>query len=249
MDVNSTMSQQIEGRKLFVTDIHGEYRGLIELLRELDYDAFADTLIVGGDLIDRGPDSALVVRYLRTLQRMHPQRVTVLTGNHEEMLRWYLEDRSNMWLLHGGAEALASFDRTFEDETESREHLEWLLALPMMAEDDEFVYTHAGFVPGDPLREQSRDILWMPEREFYAYDRAAIVEATGGRPVVHGHTPCEFVCFDGARLNCDLGSHTYGIEELRALALVDLTGGEYAVYFCESGRVERRRLPGIRGEA
>ncbi len=245
MDVNFTMSRQTEGRKLFVTDIHGEYRGLIELLREMDYDAFTDQLIVGGDLIDRGPDSALVVRYLRTLQRMHPERVTVLTGNHEEMLRWYLEDRSKMWLLHGGAEALASFTRTFEDETESRESLDWLLALPMIAEDDEYVYTHAGFVPGVPFEEQSREILWLSEYEFYAYGREAVLQATNGRPIIHGHTPCEFICFDGARLNCDLGSHTYGIEELRALALVDLTGGEYGVYFCGSGRIERRPLAGM----
>ncbi|OWA34283.1 serine/threonine protein phosphatase [Saccharibacillus sp. O16] len=237
-------TEQNQGRKLFITDIHGEYQGLIELLREMDYDAFTDKLIVGGDLIDRGPDSALVVRYLRTLQRMHPERVTVLTGNHEEMLRWYLEDRSKMWLIHGGAEALASFERTFEDDAEMRENLNWLLELPMMAEDEQFVYTHAGFEPGVAFGEQDREILWLPEREFYAHGQEAVLEATGGRPIIHGHTPCEFICFDGARLNCDLGSHTYGIEELRALALVDLTSGEYAVYFCGSGSMERRRLTG-----
>lgn len=229
-----------EGRKLFVTDIHGEYRGLIELLREMDYDGFTDRLTVGGDLIDRGPDSALVVRYLRMLQRIHPERVTVLTGNHEEMLRWYLEKRSNMWLIHGGAEALASFDRTFEDETESRASLEWLLGLPMVAQDDEYVYTHAGFVPDQPLDAQSRDVLWMTEREFYAYPAESILRATGGKTVVHGHTPCEFICYDGARLNCDLGSHTYAIEESRGLALVDLTNGEYAVYRGGTGDVSRR---------
>ncbi|WP_172251778.1 metallophosphoesterase [Saccharibacillus deserti] len=229
-----------KGRKLFVTDIHGEYRGLIELLREMEYDAFSDRLTVGGDLIDRGPDSALVVRYLRTLHRMHPERVTVLTGNHEEMLKWYRADKTNMWLIHGGAEALASFERTFEDEAEGRENLNWLLTLPMVAEDEEYVYTHAGFAPDRPLHEQSRDILWMSEKEFYAYPCDTILQATGGRPVVHGHTPCEFICFDGARLNCDLGSQTYAIRESRALALVDLTGGEYALYNCASTEVTRR---------
>ncbi|NGZ74933.1 metallophosphoesterase [Saccharibacillus alkalitolerans] len=238
------MTPKTEERKLFVTDIHGEYRGLIELLREMDYDAFNDRLTVGGDLIDRGPDSALVVRYLRTLQLTHPERVTVLTGNHEEMLKWYRADKSKMWLIHGGAEALASFERTFEDDAESRENLDWLLTLPMVAEDDEYVYTHAGFVPDQPLYEQSRDILWMSENEFYAYSRESVLQATGGRTVVHGHTPCEFICFDGARLNCDLGSHTYAIEESRGLALVDLTGREYAVYNCGSGAVTRRRLRG-----
>ncbi|GGN98700.1 metallophosphoesterase [Saccharibacillus kuerlensis] len=236
-----------EPRKLFVTDIHGEYRGLIELLREMDYDAFTDRLTVGGDLIDRGPDSALVVRYLRTLQRMHPDRVTVLAGNHEEMLRWYRADKSNIWLIHGGAEALASFERTFEDDEESRENLDWLLTLPIMAEDDEYVYTHAGFIPDQPLHGQSRDILWMSENEFYDYPPESVLQATDGRTVVHGHTPCEFICFDGARLNCDLGSHTYGIEESRSLSLVDLTGGEYAVYNCGSGKVTRRQLTWQKG--
>ncbi|MDO3408441.1 metallophosphoesterase [Saccharibacillus sp. CPCC 101409] len=238
------MTSTTKGRKLFITDIHGEYRGLIALLAEMDYDPFTDRLTVGGDLIDRGPDSALVVRYLRTLQSMHPERVSVLTGNHEEMLSWYRSDRSKMWLIHGGEEARRSFERTFEDEAESRENLDWLRSLPMVIEDDEFVYTHAGFVPDTPLHAQSRDILWMPESEFYAYPGERILEATGGRPVVHGHTPCEFICFDGARLNCDLGSHTYAIEESRCLALVDLTGGEYAVYGCAGGQIARRRLSG-----
>jgi len=229
-----------EGRKLFITDIHGEYQGLIELLREMDYDAFTDQLVVGGDLIDRGPDSALVIRYLRTLQRMHPDNVVVLTGNHEEMLRWYRQGQTKMWLIHGGAEALKSFERTFEDDAESKENLDWLLNLPMVAEDEEYVYVHAGFMPDQPLYTQSRDILWMSENEFYAYGVEDVLNATGGKIVVHGHTPCEFICFDGARLNCDLGSHTYAIAESRGLALVDLTGGEYAVYNCGSREITRR---------
>ncbi|MCQ4086590.1 metallophosphoesterase family protein [Saccharibacillus sp. JS10] len=228
------------GRKLFITDLHGEYQGLIELLREMEYDAFTDRLVVGGDLIDRGPDSALVVRYLRTLQQMHPDRVIVLTGNHEEMLNWYRQDRSDMWLIHGGAEALHSFEKTFEDHNESRLHMDWLLTLPMIAEDDEYVYVHAGFMPDQPLYEQSRDVLWMSEKEFYAYPVDEILEVTGGKVVVHGHTPCERICFDGARLNCDLGSHTYAIAESRSLALVDLTGEEYAVYNCTSRKITRQ---------
>lgn len=112
----------------------------------------------------------------------------------------------------------------------------------MVYEDEEFIYTHAGLNPYVPLDKQSREILWMPESDFYSISKEKLFVLTRNKPVIHGHTPVERIYFDGGRLNCDLGSHTYFIEEERGLALVDLSRMTYFVYKQFTGKVEKREI-------
>lgn len=65
-------------RLLVVSDIHGHFDYLVQLLRRLEYDN-DDVLIVVGDLVDKGPESLRVVQYLMDLCRRHP--VYVSMGN------------------------------------------------------------------------------------------------------------------------------------------------------------------------
>jgi len=234
-------------RKLFITDIHGEHDGLMKLLEHARYEPTVDALVVGGDMISRGPSSGQVLREIHALAIAYPERVTVLTGNHEEMMNWHFGGRSEMWLDHAGKHTLPELRKTYRRESELRVCLDWVAALPLVYEDDEYVYTHAGLVPYDALECQDREILWMSEQEFYTYPAELILNATQGKPVIHGHTPCEFIVRDGARMNCDLGAHTYPIKEARALALVDLTQQLYYVYHLETGEITERRLPHAAG--
>lgn len=59
-------------RTIVVGDIHGCYRELMLLLEKVKYDENEDALISAGDLVDRGPDSARVVKFFvsRTSARM-----------------------------------------------------------------------------------------------------------------------------------------------------------------------------------
>ena len=229
---------------MFNTDIHGEHRGLMKLLEYAQYEPWNDQLVVGGDMVSRGPGSGEVLRELWKLAIAYPDKTIVLTGNHEEMMSWYYGGRSDMWLTHAGKGTLPSLKKAFRRESELRACTDWVGTLPLVFEDEEYVYTHAGLVPYDAPDRQDREILWMSELDFYAYPRELILNCTQGRPVIHGHTPCEFILHDGARMNCDLGAHTYAIEASRSLALVDLTHRLYYVYNIASGQIVERPLPG-----
>ena len=64
--------------------IFSDVHGCIDELRELyalTSPSSDDSIIVAGDLIDRGPDSPAVVRFFRELSLSHT--VTLVAGNHE----------------------------------------------------------------------------------------------------------------------------------------------------------------------
>ena len=62
-----------------VGDIQGCYAPLQRLLEKVNFDQSRDTLWCVGDLVNRGPDSLDVLRFLKTIEK---QCVTVL-GNHD----------------------------------------------------------------------------------------------------------------------------------------------------------------------
>lgn len=87
--------QQAATRLVAIGDIHGEYEGLVAILREtglvdagnrwIGGDA---TLVQTGDFVDRGADVRAVMDLLMRLQAEAPRqggRVIVLLGNHEAM--------------------------------------------------------------------------------------------------------------------------------------------------------------------
>lgn len=227
--------------KYFITDIHGEYKGMELLLKYAQVDFSRDQLVVGGDMINRGRESAKVVRKIKELAEAHSHHVHVLGGNHEEMVRHYYLNGNKLWFSHGGCETLRDFERTFS-KMEMEEHVEWICNLPLVYEDEEYVYTHAGLNPTEPLDEQSRDILWMSESDFYSISKESLFTLTQSKPVVHGHTPIERIHFDGVRLNCDLGSNTYSVMEERGLALVNLDLMVYYVYKQSVGKMVERKV-------
>src|SRR5689334_22963347 len=98
-------------RTLAIGDIHGHLAHLDALL-----DAVAltpeDHLILLGDYVDRGPDSAGVLNRVMALYRTH--RVFPIKGNHEQMM---LDARTSPetffeWFINGGDAALVSYAGT-----------------------------------------------------------------------------------------------------------------------------------------
>ncbi|MGG1940401.1 metallophosphoesterase family protein [Paenibacillus polymyxa] len=228
--------------KFFITDIHGEYNGLEILLKHAEIDFTKDQLVFGGDYINRGKDSGKVIRRIKELTEAYPNNVIALIGNHEEMMRDYYRSGDKLWLSHGGRDTIRELEKTFPNEKERNEHIEWACNLPLVYDEDDFVYTHAGLNPFEPLEKQSREILWMSESDFYSISKESLMNLTHDKPVVHGHTPVERIYFDGVRLNCDLGCNTYFIEEERGLALVELSRMIYYVYKQNSGKIEKREI-------
>lgn len=228
--------------KYFITDIHGDCKGLKLLLKHAGIDLTKDQLVIGGDMINRGRDSGGVVKEVKELVQKHPENVHALIGNHEEMMWDYLRTGDMTWLSHGGRETIESLKRTFPDESERQAYIDWATSLPLYFEDDEFIYSHAGLNPYEPLDKQNRDILWMSESDFYSIPKEILLTFTHNKPVIHGHTPVELIYFDGARMGCDMGSNTYMIEEERGLGLVNMTEMVYWVYKPAHKKIEKRKV-------
>jgi bis(5'-nucleosyl)-tetraphosphatase (symmetrical) len=118
-----------------VGDIQGCYKELRQLLDQIHFDPAQDRLWLVGDLVNRGPKSLQVLRYIRSLG---DSAVTVL-GNHDLHL---LAVASGVDRLHRSDtldEVLNAPDRD--------ELLHWLRQQRLMYAEGEYVLLHAGLLP------------------------------------------------------------------------------------------------------
>lgn len=76
--------------KLFIVgDVHGMLEPLCALIEKLAIQP-EDKLVFVGDLIDKGPDSAGVIRFVEELRQTGLHDTIVVEGNHENRMRRYL---------------------------------------------------------------------------------------------------------------------------------------------------------------
>src|SRR5262249_21551852 len=96
------------GRVLAVGDIHGCHVALETLLEHLAI-APSDTVVVLGDVINRGPGSRQVIGRLLDLRQRC--RLVFVMGNHEEMFLGMLTIDGNRqtWQGFGGLDTLMSY--------------------------------------------------------------------------------------------------------------------------------------------
>ena len=121
-----------------IGDIHGCADALGRLLAEIARHSSGRErrLVFLGDYIDRGPDSAGVLRMLQDIDRTEMGKATFLMGNHERMLLDAYEKPFGVtaWLENGGRSTLASFGIR-DPEDLPRDALNWMSALPTSHED------------------------------------------------------------------------------------------------------------------
>ena len=184
------------------------------------------TIVLLGDLIDRGPDSAAVVAAARRLAER--RAVTLIAGNHEEMFLRALDDAEVLrsFLRFGGRETLLSYpldpqliDGADDFET-IRQHMvatipgddiAWLKQGQAMARIGDYLFVHAGIRPGvAPESQSERDLRWIRE-PFLGYPE------DHGFVVVHGHTITQEPEFKPNRIGIDTGAYYSG--RLTALGL------------------------------
>ena len=118
-----------------IGDVQGCMAELETLLVVCGFDAARDRLWFVGDLVNRGPASADVLRYVRGLG----ERATAVLGNHDLHLLCVAEGF-----------AAARSDDTLEDLLRSpdrEELLGWLRERPLLHVDGDRVLVHAGLLP------------------------------------------------------------------------------------------------------
>ncbi len=220
-----------EGTRFYVIgDIHGRldlFEAMIDAIEADDAEGVAakTTVVLLGDLVDRGPESAQVIARTKLWQQQ--REVRVLAGNHEEMFLQSFDsvDVLRHFLKHGGHETILSYGLSSQQmKTLTVEAMfELLPDLVSQAERDyiagfedlivagDYLFVHAGIDPASPIDHQKRsDLLWIRER-FLKH------EGPLEKVVVHGHTIFDHVMDCGNRIGVDTGAYRSGV--LTALVL------------------------------
>ena len=224
------------GRRIYaVGDVHGCGKALSALHRAVENDLAEHPIGLGrrmedgpsaallvhlGDLIDRGPDSADVVRVLAAGSPVPGLPVVNLMGNHEWMMLSALtqddEDARRLWLDNGGYEALRSWGvpagagAAVWARSLPKAHLLFLRGLAPWHRMDGYLFVHAGVRPGVPLAQQRwSDLLWIRE-PFLSWD-GPLLPAEPGVAVVHGHTISPEPVLRTNRLGVDTGACRGGL--------------------------------------
>lgn len=202
------------GRRVYaVGDIHGCLDRLASLHERIGDDLAArpverPLLVHLGDYVDRGPDSAGVVR--RLVGGFAGASVVNLKGNHEQMMLDALDggapDAFVHWMQNGGRASLRSWAVPVAAEAaEMRDHipadhLRFLRGLALFHREGGYVFVHAGVRPGWPAERQSpEDLMWIRE-PFLSWS------GDFGAVVVHGHTPMEGPVVKSNRIGIDTGA-------------------------------------------
>ena len=118
-----------------IGDIQGCYTSLDQLTRLIRFNPGQDRLWFVGDLVNRGPDSLKVLRYIRNLG----PAARVVLGNHDLFLLAVSAGVTSLRPKDTVSQILAAPDR--------EELLSWLRQQPLLHRDGDYLMVHAGLLP------------------------------------------------------------------------------------------------------
>ncbi|MBN6205056.1 serine/threonine protein phosphatase [Ralstonia pickettii] len=192
-------------RILAISDIHGCYNELVQLLELNNYNPKEDQLILLGDYIDRGPESKRTVTYIMQLVE---EGAIALKGNHDQMFLEFIysnnPNKERRYLINGGMTTLETYvgkDHFPENaageqlhsakqlmKEDDREHLDFLSNLPYYFETENHLFVHAGIDPSldDWKDTPDYDKTWI-RHEFLEFDHPHNLT------IVHGHSPTQYI--------------------------------------------------------
>jgi bis(5'-nucleosyl)-tetraphosphatase (symmetrical) len=149
-----------------IGDIQGCYEPLMRLLALIEFDADKDQLWIAGDLVNRGPNSLEVLRFIRQLG----DQAKVVLGNHDLHL---------LAVACGAKESKRkdTLDAIFKA-SDREELIHWLHQQPLIHHDKELAYTmvHAGIPPqwslaqAQALADEVASCLRGPDAEHFLHN-------------------------------------------------------------------------------
>lgn len=204
--MNTYFDSNTKGRDFVVGDLHGCFHMLEDALEQIGFNPETDRLFSVGDLIDRGPQSHLVHKWLDK-PWFHAVR-----GNHEQMLMDTVQGvmESRIYVMNGGG--------WFMDlsETEKSNYAERLSGLPLSITIDKTNGRKVGIVHADWSEDS-----WESFLERLGTDEYVENKALWGRSKIHswddseikgvdlvfvGHTPLKLASLLGNTLFIDTGA-------------------------------------------
>ena len=133
-------------KKIFIIgDVHGCFKEFLALLNKADYRSETHRLILVGDIINRGPFSLEMLKWVKT------NGVEMVRGNHEQA---FIRGVRGSGLLSPILQKLKK-----DMEKDLNQWLEWLESLPFYIEDKNFLVVHAGLVPEEHPKHSDPHLL------------------------------------------------------------------------------------------
>jgi bis(5'-nucleosyl)-tetraphosphatase (symmetrical) len=220
---------------LIIGDVHGCYDEMMQLYQSA---GAPEIVILVGDLVNKGPHSAKVVRHVRSTPGWFAVR-----GNHDDgTLRAAMGDPTEQLAAKSNKKYDWLFGKTEEDDNGSpgsccvlsQDDLQWLHDLPYTIripatdrEESDILIVHAGLVPGIPLEAQSNatmmtlrtvvSVLVSEEKDGQqqssSYHYSASSGGSGGMPWASVWTGPDFVIFGhDARRGLQRERHALGLD-------------------------------------
>lgn len=222
-----------EGQRVYaVGDIHGCDDLFARIIDRIDADDAArsrahTSIVLLGDLVDRGPASAAVVERVFHLKNERAN-LRLLSSNHEEVMLKALDgslEALRFFCRIGGKETILSYgvrrevyDRmTFEEllpvfqAIVPEHHVGLMRAAEDMVRLGDYVFVHAGVRPGVRIEDQRpSELRWI--RDEFLHDLR-----WHGAMIIHGHTVTDTVDVRHNRIGIDTGAYASG--KLTAIGL------------------------------
>eukprot|EP00814_Leptocylindrus_danicus_P017438 CAMPEP_0116019194 /NCGR_PEP_ID=MMETSP0321-20121206/9089_1 /TAXON_ID=163516 /ORGANISM="Leptocylindrus danicus var. danicus, Strain B650" /LENGTH=362 /DNA_ID=CAMNT_0003489713 /DNA_START=87 /DNA_END=1175 /DNA_ORIENTATION=+ len=163
------VSNEVGSGVLIIGDIHGcvdEFRALLKKAVEENNNNPFEAVVLVGDLVNKGPASAEVVRVARLTPGIFAVR-----GNHDEgSLAAALGDEERrkkkkyQWVMDGENienECISDGIYLSDDDIMWMSDLPYTIRIPWILQEDgtEVTVVHAGLVPNMPLEQQAVDIM------------------------------------------------------------------------------------------
>ncbi len=174
-------------KHIIIGDVHGMFNELWKLFRLLVRPD--DKVVFVGDLIDKGPDSARVVQFVREMSRTHD--ITLVEGNHEEKHRRF---RKNCMERPDTAKLMSDRSPELQEITDqlSEEDIEFLnTAVPFhRIEGCNILVVHGG-IPGNMTEfpqtvEEARSLGGKRKKKFSQILRTRHIHHESGRMMALG---------------------------------------------------------------
>ena len=199
-----------------IGDIHGMHDQLIKCLESVNFDYQNDKLIQLGDVVDRGPDSYLVVEELLKIKNL-----IAIRGNHDHTFYQSMITGSNNILFNqGGKETLESYikycnpekvfvyseirdkyETDFEYDDYPIPHINFFKnQLPYYIDNNNNCFVHGGFNRHEIIENQpvenllwDRD-LWLAARSYGQMEKNthSFKIANNFKEIFIGHTPTTY---------------------------------------------------------
>lgn len=150
----TTMTQRV----IAIGDVHGCLAALDTVLDAIAPQS-SDSLILLGDFVDRGPNSAGVIdRLIELRERCH---LFTIMGNHDELMLEVIDKNTwklGQWLMYGGEQTMRSYG-TDKVSDIPKDHIELLRNSVPFCETEHHFFTHANYLEGKSLATTPGDVL------------------------------------------------------------------------------------------